>query len=557
VLAALVTALLVLTGCTPSAGGTQASSDPAATQGAPAGLEKFYTQNVQWSPCEGGKFDCTTVKVPVDYANPGGDAADLALIRLNGRNAKGNLLVNPGGPGGSGYDMVKDSVQTMFSAKLLDSYNVIGFDPRGVKRSAPVTCVSDSERDALREFTADPDTDAGLAATFAEQKKLIDACQAHSGPMLAHTDTISAAKDMDIIRAAASREVRLDYLGYSYGTFLGSTYATLFPDRVGRMVLDGALDPSLDNHEITRGQARGFEAAVHAYVRSCLTQSDCPLSGSEDAGIAKIQALLATVRQSPLHTNSGRTINVTDFVNGFILPLYNDKNWPALTQALVGAFKGDGSGMLRLADIAADREQDGTYSSNSNFAFMAYNCLDYSTDASPAAPGRHQEGVRGARARRRDAGRGGPAQAGLAHPRGVLRLRRGQLPRLALQAGAHSGARALHGPEPDPRGGHDRRPGDPVRVGREPPQAARQCGPADLEGRGPHRLRAGLDLRGQRRGLLPRGPQGAHRRHPLLTGWAALSALPAPPRAASAGPRWRARQRPLRRRAARRRSGLR
>lgn len=384
-LAAIVTALLVVTGCTPSTGGPQPSGDPAATQGAPAGLEKFYTQDVQWSPCEGGKFDCTTVKVPVDYANPAGDTADLALIRLNGRNAKGSLLVNPGGPGGSGYDMVKDSAQTMFSAKLLDSYNVIGFDPRGVKRSAPVTCVSDSERDALREFTADPDTDAGLTATFAEQKKLIDACQAHSGPMLAHTDTVSAAKDMDIIRAAASRQVQLDYLGYSYGTFLGSTYATLFPDRVGRMVLDGALDPSLDNHEITRGQARGFEAAVHAYVRSCLTQSDCPVSGSEDAGVAKIQALLARVRQSPLHTNSGRTINVTDFVNGFILPLYNDKNWPALTQALVGAFKGDGSGMLRLADIAADREQDGSYSSNSNFAFMAYNCLDYSTDASPAA----------------------------------------------------------------------------------------------------------------------------------------------------------------------------
>lgn len=386
VLAAIVAAVLVLTGCSPfTAGDAKPSTDPAATQGAPAGLEKFYTQDVQWSPCEGGKFDCATVKVPIDYANPAGDTAGLALIRLNGRNAKGSLLVNPGGPGGSGYDMVKDSAQTMFTAKLLDSYNVIGFDPRGVKRSAPVTCVGDSERDALREFTADPDTDAGLAATFAEQKKLIDACQAHSGPMLAHTDTVSAAKDMDIIRAAASRQVQLDYLGYSYGTFLGSTYATLFPDRVGRMVLDGALDPSLDNHEITRGQAKAFEAAVHSYVRSCLSQSGCPLSGPEDAAVARIQALLATVKQSPLHTTSSRTVNSTDFVNGFILPLYNDQNWPALTQALTGALKGDGSGMLRLADIAADREQDGTYSSNSNFAFMAYNCLDYSTDADPAA----------------------------------------------------------------------------------------------------------------------------------------------------------------------------
>jgi pimeloyl-ACP methyl ester carboxylesterase len=385
-LAAIVAALLVVTGCSPFTGaGPQQSSDPAATQGAPAGLEKFYTQDVAWSSCEGGKFECATVKVPIDYANPAGDTAGLALIRLNGRNAKRNLVVNPGGPGGSGYDMVKDSAQTMLSAKLLDAYNVIGFDPRGVKRSAPVTCVSDSERDALRQVTADPDTDAGLAELFAQQKKLIDACAANSGPILAHTDTVSAAKDMDIIRAAATRQVQLDYLGYSYGTFLGSAYAGLFPDRVGRMVLDGALDPSLDNHEITRGQAKAFEASVHAYVRSCLGQSGCPLSGPEDAAVAQIQALLAKVKESPLHTTSNRTVNSTDFVNGFILPLYNDGNWPALTQALKGALGGDGSGMLRLADIAADREQDGTYSANSSFAFMAYNCLDYSTDSSTAA----------------------------------------------------------------------------------------------------------------------------------------------------------------------------
>ncbi|MDQ4492302.1 alpha/beta hydrolase [Sinomonas sp. ASV486] len=385
VLAALVSALLVLTGCTPSTGSaSQPSGDAAATQGAPAGLERFYTQPVQWSPCEGGKFECATVEVPVDYAKPSADTAKLALIRLTGRNAKASLLVNPGGPGGSGYDLVKDSVQTMFSAKLLDAYSVVGFDPRGVKRSAPVTCLNDTQRDALRQVTADPETDAGLQEEFAQQKQLIDACVANTGPMLAHTDTISAAKDVDVIRAAAARQVQLDYLGYSYGTFLGATYAGLFPDRVGRMVLDGALDPALGNHEITLGQARAFEAAIHAYVRSCVSQSDCPLSGPEDNAVAQIQTLLTSVNAHPMSTSSGRIVNSIDFVNGFILPLYNDSNYPALTQALKGALRGDGSGMLRLADIAADREQDGTYSSNSSFAFTAYNCLDYPTDSTTA-----------------------------------------------------------------------------------------------------------------------------------------------------------------------------
>jgi pimeloyl-ACP methyl ester carboxylesterase len=383
VIVALVAAVLALTGCEPSAN-QQLGADAAATEGAPAGLERFYSQEVDWSDCE-GNFQCATVSVPMDYADPSGDTVKLSLIRLKGRNAKASLVVNPGGPGGSGVDMVKDSASSMFTKKLLENYSVIGFDPRGVKRSAPVTCVNDAERDRLRQSAVDPSTDAGLEQAFADQKALIDACAANSGPLLGHTDTVSAAKDLDIIRAAAARQVRLDYLGYSYGTFLGATYASQFPDRVGRMVLDGALDPSLSNHEITVGQARAFEKAIHSYVRSCLAQSGCPLSGTEEDAVAQIQALLAKVKDQPLNTSSGRKLTVTDFVNGFILPLYNDRNWGALTQTLGPALRGDGSAMLRLADLAADRQSDGTYSSNSSFAFMAYNCLDYETQSDPAA----------------------------------------------------------------------------------------------------------------------------------------------------------------------------
>ncbi|GAB4100959.1 alpha/beta hydrolase [Sinomonas halotolerans] len=380
--AALAAAALVLSGCT----GTPAQSgpDPKATEGAPKGLEEFYTQSVDWAACE-SSFECAKVTVPVDYDAPEGETIEIALIRTKGSGSAGSLLVNPGGPGVSGYDMVKDSVTAMIPEKVRDAYTVVGFDPRGVKRSAPVTCLDAKGRDRMRATTVDPSTDAGLEKAFALQREVIDACVANTGPVLAHTDTESSARDMDVIRAAALGDTQLDYLGYSYGTFLGSAYAGLFPDRVGRFVLDGAMDPALDDRDIVLGQAKAFEAAIHSYARSCLEKSDCPLSGSEEEAVGQIRELLAAVKERPLPTVGARTVNSIDFVNGFILPLYNDRNWPALTQALAGALRGDGTTMLRLADIAADREGDGTYSSNSTYAFTAYNCLDYSNDADPAA----------------------------------------------------------------------------------------------------------------------------------------------------------------------------
>lgn len=378
---------VVLTGCTPflspGSGGTP-SADSSATAGAPPGLEKFYQQKIEWSSCE-NNLECGKVTVPVDYSNPGGDTIQLAVARLKGKNATSNLLVNPGGPGVSAIDLVRDAGTTMFSTKLRGAYNLVGWDPRGVKRSAPVTCLNPAQEDAQRQTNIDPSTDAGLEEAFAEQKKIIDACKANTGPVLAHTDTISSAKDMDVIRAVAMGQSKLDYAGFSYGTLLGSTYAGLFPDRVNRFVLDGALDPALDSSQITIGQAKGFEDALHSYVRSCISKSGCPLSGNEDDAITQIQALLQSIKEQPMPTTDGRVLPATDFVNGFIVPLYNDANWPALTQALTSALRGDGSAMLRLSDLAADRDSNGTYTSNSTFAFMAYNCLDYSTPSDPAS----------------------------------------------------------------------------------------------------------------------------------------------------------------------------
>ncbi|MFF1883917.1 alpha/beta hydrolase [Pseudarthrobacter sp. NPDC058196] len=353
-----------------------AKADPSIVASAPAGLEKFYSQEVVWQPCE-GEFQCAKVTVPLDYANPAGDTIQIAALRAPSTGKKtGSLLVNPGGPGASGYDFVKDAAATHFSASVRNAYDLVGFDPRGVKRSAPVTCMTDAERDAARAKTYALETDTGLATALADNKAIAAQCAAQTGPVLAHIDTVSAAKDLDVLRAVVN-DTKLNYLGYSYGTFLGSTYASLFPDNVGRMVLDGALDPSISNEDLTSGQARAFEKAIHTYVASCQRQGKCPLTGGVDSGVQQIRDLIDAVQQTPRTAKDGRLVNATTFVSGLITPLYNDQSWPALTQALEAAMNGDVSLVLRLADISADRSTDGSYTSNSTFAFNAINCLDY------------------------------------------------------------------------------------------------------------------------------------------------------------------------------------
>lgn len=359
-------------------------NDPAIAAAAPAELRSFYSQQVDWTPCE-SNFSCAKIKVPLDYAKPDGDRIEIAAIKLSTKGSKkGSLLVNPGGPGASGYEFVKDAAATNISEKVRSNYDIVGFDPRGVKRSAPVTCLTDQERDESRAKIYALDTDAGLEAALADNKVIAAKCAEKTGPVLRHIDTVSSAKDLDVLRAVLN-DAKLNYLGYSYGTFLGSTYASLFPDNVGRMVLDGALDPSLSYEELTSGQAKAFDKAISAYVAHCLQESGCPLSGSTEDGVQQISNLIKAVEANPLPAKGGRQLSASAFVSGFILPLYNNDNWPILTRALAQALSGDGSGMLALADFAADRQPNGSYSSNSTFAFNAINCLDYPMVSDTAA----------------------------------------------------------------------------------------------------------------------------------------------------------------------------
>ncbi|WAP51651.1 alpha/beta hydrolase [Arthrobacter sp. ATA002] len=390
---AAASAVVVLAGMTACTGTSPAEAPSAAPQAGttssagaevigdvPGDLLPYYSQEVSWGECEPGAgdgFRCATVDVPMNYADPAGESIELAVILAESDgDAQGTVLVNPGGPGGSGYETVSENLQGVTTERLRGNFNVLGFDPRGVGRSTPVECLADEELDEERAEYLDPATPEGLAASRASAKEFADKCAENTGAALGFVDTVSAARDMDILRAVAG-DGKLNYLGFSYGTYLGATYAELFPGNVGRMVLDGGLDPSSSNEEITLGQAKGFEKAIRAYVEDCLSSSNCPLSGTTDEAVETIRALIASVEESPMTAKDGRTVTVSTFVSGFILPLYNDQSWPALTDALDAALQGDPSTMLWLADLGAEREPDGTYSSNSTVAFSAINCLDY------------------------------------------------------------------------------------------------------------------------------------------------------------------------------------
>lgn len=384
---ATMVAGLLLTSCTviaPPQQAHSASADPSIIADAPANLRQFYTQTVVWSHCE-TKFECAKVKVPMDYQNPGRKTIELAAIRLPASGKRqGAMLVNPGGPGGSGYDMVKDGADSYFSAKLRGAYDIVGWDPRGVQRSAPVKCISDAARDKERQTDLNLDTDAGYAAAQAMYKSDAKSCAENTGDVLGYIDTSSSAKDMDILRAILNQK-QLNYMGFSYGTKLGATYAELFPKNVGKFSLDGAMDPSLSVEQISAGQNMGFERAFESWAASCAKSSKCPVHGTGAEVAAQVRALRDTYNGNPQRGKDGRLLTASEFTNTLAFAMYSTDLWDPLESALGTAFSGDPTSMLALADYSADRDADGKYTTNTAFAFQAVNCLDYPTTPDKAA----------------------------------------------------------------------------------------------------------------------------------------------------------------------------
>ncbi|GAA3657289.1 alpha/beta hydrolase [Microbacterium marinilacus] len=383
--AVLVVGALALSGClyaqipegSPQRPDASRTPDPAIA----AELRVFYDQDVEWSEC-GASFDCTTIVAPLDWAEPDAGEIELAVVRQRATEGDplGSLLLNPGGPGGSGYDFVAQSVDFAVSEALQERYDIVGFDPRGVGRSTAVSCLDAAQMDDYLYVIPEhergtPEWEDELTARNTE---FADACEANSAGILEFITTDQSARDMDLLRGVLGDE-KLTYLGYSYGTFLGATYAKLFPERVGRLVLDGAIDPSVSGTDVGTTQAVGFEQALRTYMESCLETDGCPFDGSVDQAMGDLSALLASVDRSPLSSPDGRSLGADSLMTAIIAALYAEENWPYLTAALTEALQGDSATAFLLADFYNGR-QDGQYQDNSTEAFQAYNCMDYPAD---------------------------------------------------------------------------------------------------------------------------------------------------------------------------------
>jgi pimeloyl-ACP methyl ester carboxylesterase len=350
-----------------------ASADAPAPQ---PSLTSFYRQKVSWTGCRDGDL-CTRMKVPLDYAHPSRKSITLAVIKVPARNKEqrvGSLVVNPGGPGGSGVDYAANA-SSYFGSEVRQAFDIVGFDPRGVGESTPIHCLSDKALDSFVASDPDPDNPAEIAQSDSLLKQFGDGCVRESGALASHVSTVEAAKDIDILRAVLG-DSKLSYFGASYGTFLGATYAGLFPRRVGRMVLDGAIDPAVSTLKMNLVQAKGFETALRAYVGHCVDAGSCFLGSTVNAGTARIQKFLKDVEASPIQGSGGRQLTVGNAVLGIWAPLYNKNYWSLLDVALKSAFSGNGAALMSLSDAYTSRGPNG-YTDNSLEALYDINCLDH------------------------------------------------------------------------------------------------------------------------------------------------------------------------------------
>ncbi|WP_036323943.1 alpha/beta hydrolase [Microbispora sp. ATCC PTA-5024] len=340
----------------------------------PAGYAS-RADTLPWHQCEetssSAGFECATLRVPLDYAKPQGEKIGIALIRLRATDPShrlGSLLFNFGGPGGSGVTTLANAASA-FSV-LGRRYDLVSFDPRGVDRSSGIRCLNGPQMDQYiaREPSGSTATETRLVTEFAE------GCERNAGRILPYVGTVNAARDMESIRQALG-ESRLNYLGFSYGTHLGAVYATQFPKKVGRMVLDAAVDPSVSMLDMAKTQALGFQRAFDDYLADCArTRTSCPLGADPPAATQTVIKLLDDLGKTP--GKAGSRVVTEDIARaGITQALYSKLTWPLLTEAINEGRKGDYRGLLALADQYAGRQPDGTYSTL-QFSLPAVLCAD-------------------------------------------------------------------------------------------------------------------------------------------------------------------------------------
>ncbi len=342
-----------------------------------------------WSSCSQFLTDtsdipsaqCATVPVPVDYNNPGGAQAKLAVIRVPSTGRRiGSLLVNPGGPGASAVNMVADMAPNLENTAIRRNFDLVGFDPRGVGHSTPaLRCRTDAEFDAYRREPMVDYSPAGVAHIEQLYRQLAQQCVNRMGTaFLANVGTASAARDMDAIRQALGED-QINYLGYSYGTELGTVYLEKFSNHVRSMVLDGAIDPTVGPVQENIEQMAGFQTAFNDYAADCARLTACPLGTDPSQFVNRYHALVDPLVTKPGRTSDPRGLSYADATTGTVNALYTPAHWKYLTSGLLGLQRGTDAGdLLLLADDYDGRDRNGHYS-NDQDAFNAIRCVDAPT----------------------------------------------------------------------------------------------------------------------------------------------------------------------------------
>ncbi|NND74986.1 MAG: alpha/beta fold hydrolase [Ilumatobacter sp.] len=337
---------------------------------------------LDWSSCPQSTaaslfaFECATLRVPLDHDDPAGATIDIAVSRTRATGSDderiGSLVINPGGPGGSGIDTL-EPLSFLLSESITRRFDLVGFDPRGVAASTAIDCETELDDDV--PFVVDDDK-AAWDDVAADQAARLATCTAETTALAPYVGTNNVARDMDLLRAALGDE-RLTYLGYSYGTRLGATYAELFADNVRALVLDGGVKPSSSSVELDREQGGGFDRALENFAAACDADVDCQLGGTGPTLEVIDQLERDVVANGPLPTDlDGRVLTAGELQLGVASALYSKASWPYLATALAEAAAGrDGTLLQVLGDALIGRQPDGTYD-NSTVARAFINCAD-------------------------------------------------------------------------------------------------------------------------------------------------------------------------------------
>jgi len=330
-----------------------------------------------WRPCPDNavNVECATLQVPLDYARPEAATIEIALARVPAVptvRRLGTLMFMPGGPGGSGVQLMKGLAQVE-DPGVLGGFDAVGFDPRGVGDSEPISCLPDGRLDVYHAADITPDSRFEAGRLVDLYQEFAEGCARRNPQLLGHVDTVSVARDMDRIRVALG-ERRLNFLGFSYGSHLGTTYAELFPDRIRTMAIDGILDHSLALDEIAVSSAGAFERVFGRFAQWCRQTAECPMAGRDTREV--YDRVIARAERRPLPAGA-RVVHESDIHRVMLGRLGTPEAWPTLAAAIASAANGDGSVFRELADQITSRAPDGTYGPSHGIERGGLACLDW------------------------------------------------------------------------------------------------------------------------------------------------------------------------------------